>query len=215
MSGWSSERAGEPADGPAAAVTPMGAEDVAIEDVAIEDVAVAEDVAVEDVVVAEDVAVLAERLHGVLLDRQQTVAVAESLTGGLVAAALTTTAGASATFRGGLVVYATDLKASLAGVPDNLLDRVGAVDPQVALELARGARSRLGASWGIGVTGVAGPDPQDERPVGSVFVAVVGPRDAGETVSELELAGDRNSIRQQTVAHVVALLLNVTERRSI
>jgi nicotinamide-nucleotide amidase len=204
MSGWSSERTGELVDGAAAAVTPVDAEDVAVDDVAV-----AEDVG------GDEVAVLAARLHGVLLDRQQTVAVAESLTGGLVAAALTTTAGASATFRGGLVVYATDLKARLAGVPDSLLGRVGAVDPQVALELARGARSRLGATWGVGVTGVAGPDPQDDRPVGTVFVAVVGPRDAGETVSELELAGGRNSIRQQTVAHVVALLLNVAERMSI
>jgi nicotinamide-nucleotide amidase len=164
---------------------------------------------------AERLAELAGRLHALLLSRQQTVAVAESLTGGLVAAALTATPGASATFRGGLVVYATDLKARLAGVPENLLARVGAVDPQVALELARGVRSRLSATWGIGVTGVAGPDPQDERPVGTVFLAVVGPRQSGETVSELRLAGDRNSIRRQSVDHVVALVLNVAERTSI
>ena len=157
----------------------------------------------------------AARLHAQLLRRQETVAVAESLTGGLLAGALTGTPGASGTFRGGLVVYATDLKASLAGVSESLLGRVGAVDPQVALELARGARERLAASWGVGVTGVAGPDPQDGRAVGTVFVAVVGPRDVGETVSELELAGSRNSIRQQTVEHVVALLLNVIERLSI
>jgi nicotinamide-nucleotide amidase len=157
----------------------------------------------------------AARLHAVLRDRQQTVAVAESLTGGLVAAALTGTPGASATFRGGLVVYATDLKASLAGVSEDLLARVGAVDPGVALELARGVRSRLAATWGLGVTGVAGPEPQDGRPVGTVFLAVVGPRNAGETVSELQLAGGRNSIRSQTVEHVVTLLLNVAEQASI
>jgi len=157
----------------------------------------------------------AARLHRRLLDRHQTVAVAESLTGGLVAAALTTTPGASATFRGGLVVYATDLKARLAGVPESLLARVGAVDAQVALELARGVRDRLSASWGVGVTGVAGPDPQDGRAVGTVFVAAVGPRSVGETVSELRLAGDRNSIRAQSVAGVLALLLNVTEQPPI
>ena len=83
---------------------------------------------------------------------------------------LTDTPGASATFRGGLTVYATDLKASLAGVSEDLLERKGAVDPEVAIELARGVRSRLGASWGVGVTGVAGPDPQDGRSVGTVFV---------------------------------------------
>ncbi|MFL6162292.1 MAG: CinA family protein [Jatrophihabitantaceae bacterium] len=157
----------------------------------------------------------AARLHALLLRRRQTVAVAESLTGGLVAAALTATPGASATFRGGLVVYATDLKTSLAGVPEGLLARVGAVDPQVALALANGVRSRLSASWGVGVTGVAGPEPQDGRPVGTVFVAVVGPPEAGETVSELELAGARNSIRGQAVEHVVSLLLNVAEQQSI
>lgn len=162
-----------------------------------------------------DLAEQAAHVHALLLRRQQTVAVAESLTGGLVAAALTATAGASATFRGGLVVYATDLKTRLAGVPEALLARVGAVDPQVALELARGVRTRLSASWGVGVTGVAGPDPQDDRPVGTVFVAVVGPDGTGETVSELELSGDRNSIRRQSVAHTVALLLNVAERTSI
>jgi len=158
---------------------------------------------------------LTERLHALLLLNQQTVAVAESLTGGLVAAALTGTPGASATFRGGLVVYATDLKAQLAGVPETLLARVGAVDPQVALELARGVRNRLSASLGLGVTGVAGPDPQDGRPVGTVFAAVVGPRQADETVSELQLAGDRNSIRRQSVEHCVALLLNVASQASI
>jgi len=162
-----------------------------------------------------DLAEQAARLHALLLSRQQTVAVAESLTGGLIAATLTGTPGASATFRGGLVVYATDLKARLVGVSEPLLARVGAVHPQVALELARGVRVRLSATWGIGVTGVAGPDPQDDRPVGTVFVAVVGPPESGETVSELELTGDRNSIRQQAVARTVALLLNVAEQASI
>jgi nicotinamide-nucleotide amidase len=162
-----------------------------------------------------ELAGLAARLHALLLRNQQTVAVAESLTGGLLAAALTGTPGASATFRGGLVVYATDLKARLAGVPEPLLARVGAVDAQVALELARGVRSRLSASWGLGVTGVAGPDAQDGRPVGTVFMAVAGPRQGGETVSELALAGDRNSIRRQSVERCVRLLLNVAERASI
>lgn len=150
------------------------------------------------------------RLHEQLRRREETLAVAESLTGGLVSATLTETAGASQTFRGGLVVYATDLKASLAGVSEELLARRGAVDPQVAIELARGVRGRLGASWGVGVTGVAGPDRQDGREVGTVFLGVAGPRAAGETVCELQLSGERNSIRRQTVEHVVNLLLDRT-----
>ncbi|HEX2904491.1 MAG TPA: CinA family protein [Jatrophihabitans sp.] len=157
---------------------------------------------------------LAARVHAELRAREQTVAVAESLTGGLVSAALTQTPGASGTFRGGLTVYATDLKASLAGVSAELLARRGAVDPEVAVALARGARARLGASWGVGVTGVAGPDPQDGRAVGTVFVGIAGPPDEGETVCELDLSGERNSIRTQTVEHVVTLLLRVLAQRS-
>lgn len=157
---------------------------------------------------------LVARLHAQLRSAGQTVAVAESLTGGLVAAALTETPGASATFRGGLTVYATDLKASLAGVPTELLERKGAVDPEVAIELARGVRRRLSASWGLGVTGVAGPDPQDGQAVGTVFVGVAGPAEAGETVAELNLSGDRNMIRRQTVEHVVTLLLTSSAQRS-
>lgn len=101
------------------------------------------------------------------------MAVAESLTGGLLAASLTETAGASATFRGGLVVYATDLKASVAGVPETLLRERGPVHSDVALALARGACRVCGADWGVGLTGVAGPAEQGDRPVGTVCIAVV------------------------------------------
>ncbi|MDQ1722273.1 MAG: nicotinamide-nucleotide amidase [Pseudonocardiales bacterium] len=155
-----------------------------------------------------------EQLHRMLGEQQQTVAVAESVTGGLLAAALTSTAGSSATFRGGLVVYATDLKTRLAGVPESLLAEHGPIAPQVALELARGVRSRLSASWGVGVTGVAGPQPQDSKAVGTVFLSVVGPGPDGgiESVSELNLTGDRNTIRMQIVEQAVALLASaVTE----
>lgn len=147
-----------------------------------------------------------EQLHRMLGERGQTVAVAESMTGGLLAAALTSTAGASATFRGGLVVYATDLKSRLAGVDEDVLAEHGPVAAQVALELARGVRSRLSASWGVGVTGVAGPQPQDGKAVGTVFLSVAGPGDGIESVSELNLTGDRNTIRMQTVEQAVALL---------
>jgi len=161
---------------------------------------------------------LLERLHHSLAGRQQTVAVAESLTGGLLAAALTSTAGASATFRGGVVAYATDLKARLVGVPESLLAEQGPVAAQVALELARGVRSRLSASWGVGVTGVAGPQPQDGKAVGTVFLAVVGPdaeRGGGiESVSELNLRGDRNTIRVQVVEQAVALLAGVVDHQA-
>ena len=139
-----------------------------------------------------------------LVDRGDTVAVAESLTGGLLAAVLTGTPGASAVIRGGLVVYATDLKASLAGVDAELLADRGAVDPDVARQLAAGARRRLGATWGIGVTGVAGPDPQDGRPVGTVFVAVAGPDAIRDDAARH--SGDRDEVRAAAVRQAVRLL---------
>jgi nicotinamide-nucleotide amidase len=136
-----------------------------------------------------------------------TVAVAESLTGGLLTGALTEPAGASRAVRGGLVVYATELKAVLAGVPVPLLDAEGPVSPDVAAALAAGARDRLGATYGLGVTGVAGPDPQGGRPVGTVFVGLAGPGTG--TVRELSLSGDRAAIRAGTVAAALDLLLAV------
>lgn len=139
-----------------------------------------------------------------LLARNETVATAESLTGGLVAATLVEIPGVSAVFRGGLVVYATELKNVLAGVPEKLLTERGPVDPEVAVALAAGARDRCGADWGLATTGVAGPDPQDGKPVGLVYVAVAGP--AGATVRELRLAGTRAEIRTATVAAVLTLL---------
>jgi len=142
-----------------------------------------------------------------LLDRGLTVAVAESLTGGLLSAALTQPAGASEYFRGGLVVYATDLKARLADVPQPLLDAEGPVCAEVAAALARGVRERLDADLGIGITGVAGPDPVGDHPAGTVFIAVAG---AGfSEVSRLYLRGSRSEIREASVTAALTLLVAV------
>jgi len=138
-----------------------------------------------------------------LIRRGETVATAESLTGGLVAATLTDTPGVSAVFRGGFVVYATDLKNVLAGVPEGLLAQRGPVDPDVARAPAEGARERCEATWGL-ATGVAGPDAQDGKPVGLVYVAVAGPE--GAAVRELRLTGSRRQIRTETVTAVLGLL---------
>lgn len=112
-------------------------------------------------------------IHAALARRGETLAVAESLTGGMLAARLTETPGASATFRGGLVVYATDLKTSLAGVPASLLTEHGPVHEAVAVALAHGACQACAADWGVGLTGVAGPERQGGRPIGTVCIAVV------------------------------------------
>ena len=134
----------------------------------------------------------------------QTVAVAESLTGGLVAAAFTDIAGASVVLRGGVVAYATDVKARVLGVDVTLLARAGSVDAEVAEQMASGVRSLMGATFGLSTTGVAGPDPVDDKPVGMVYVAVVGP--GTSRVKALELSGDRAGIRAQSVLAVLALL---------
>jgi len=141
-----------------------------------------------------------------LVERRQTLAVAESLTGGLIAATIVEIPGVSAVFRGGLVVYATDLKHALAGVPEKLLADRGPVDPDVALALAAGARERCAADWGLATTGVAGPDPQDGKPVGMVYVAVAGP--AGAAVRELRLPGSRAEIRAASVVAALSLLVD-------
>jgi nicotinamide-nucleotide amidase len=149
-------------------------------------------------------------VHGLLRARGQTVAVAESLTGGMLAARLTETPGASVTFRGGLVVYAADLKASLAGVPAPLLDAHGPVSPDVAGALAAGVRDRLGASYGVAVTGVAGPDRQGGAPVGTVYVALAA--DGIGEVRGLTLPGDRAEIRCAAVDAALALLVEWLSR---
>jgi len=139
-----------------------------------------------------------------LTARGETVATAESLTAGLVCATLARVPGASAVLRGGLVVYATELKASLAGVDPELLAARGAVDPEVAAQLAAGARERCGATWGLGLTGVAGPSSQDGVDPGTVYVGLAGP--GTRTVRTLELTGDRDMIRTESVCAAFALL---------
>src|SRR3712207_3936693 len=152
-----------------------------------------------------DTGVAAAAAVHALVERRQTLATAESLTGGLVAATFVEIPGVSSVYRGGVVVYATDLKHSLAGVPEDLLAERGPVDPDVARELATGVRERCGADWGVATTGVAGPEPQDGVPVGTVYVAVAGPD--GATVRELRLEGNRAAVRDGSVTAVLTLLV--------
>jgi len=147
------------------------------------------------------------RLLDALVRRGLTVAVAESLTGGLVTATLVDVPGASRALRGGVVAYATELKATLLGVDAGLLAARGAVDPDVALAMARGVRTRLAADVGLATTGVAGPDPQDGHPPGTVHVAVVAP--GGERVLSLRLPGGRAAVRAAACTAVLALSLDV------
>jgi nicotinamide-nucleotide amidase len=147
---------------------------------------------------------LAADVQRLLRVRGATIAVAESLTGGLLGAALTDLAGSSATFRGGVVAYATDLKASLLGVDPDLLRRHGAVHPDVATAMARGVATRLGSTYGLSTTGVAGPDPQDGRSPGEVHVALAGPAGEG-VVRTLQLAGGRDDVRREAARRALLL----------
>ncbi|MCJ1708107.1 CinA family protein [Microbacterium sp. VKM Ac-2923] len=148
----------------------------------------------------ESAALLLERLG----ELGWTIAVAESLTGGLVVSTLVDIPGASRAVRGGVVAYATDVKHDLLGVDEALLEAHGAVHPRVARQMARGVRDVLGrngvaADVGIATTGVAGPDEQDGQPVGTVHIAVSTP--LGTRVDSLVIAGDRERIRRET-AHL-------------
>jgi PncC family amidohydrolase len=153
------------------------------------------------------------RVLELLVRHGRTVSVAESITGGMIGAALTTVPGASAAFRGGVIVYATELKHLLLAVPADLLEREGAVDPRVAAAMASGVRALARSSYGLAVTGVAGPDPQDGKPVGTVHIALSGPGDRLWRRDPV-LAGDRAEIRAQAVRESVDLLRGVLESSS-
>ncbi|SNS10428.1 competence/damage-inducible protein cinA [Actinomadura meyerae] len=153
-------------------------------------------------------------VHRLLAERGATVAAAESLTGGLLGAELTEMPGSSATFAGGMVTYATEAKHRLLGVPAELLAAHGAVHPDVAAAMAAGVRDALGATYGLAVTGVAGPEPQDGRPVGTVYAAVAGPGDSRTVAGpRLPVPGPgretRGVIRRMTVVHALELLRRV------
>ena len=148
-------------------------------------------------------------VHQRLAATDATVAVAESLTGGLLGATLTAIPGSSRTFRGGVIAYATDLKELLLEVPGPLLDAEGAVSAHVAAAMAAGVRDTLHSTYGVALTGVAGPDPQDGNPPGTVFVAVAGPGDG--QVRELTVNGDRQVVRAAAVDAAIDLLRDLLD----
>jgi nicotinamide-nucleotide amidase len=153
----------------------------------------------------------AASLISALVARGATVATAESLTGGLVCAALTSVPGASAVVRGGVVSYAVSVKAEVLGVDPSLLERQGAVDPAVAAQMAVGVRRLLGSDFAIATTGSAGPDPDPGGamtgpvPPGRGFVAVAGPE--GEVVVGFACEGsNREGVRRGAVEAALGLL---------
>jgi nicotinamide-nucleotide amidase len=151
---------------------------------------------------------VAERIVSALVAEGETLSVAESLTGGLLASSIVSVPGASEVFTGGIVAYATDAKVRLLAVDPDALAATGPVDPTVAVQMAMGARFRLDSTWALSTTGVAGPEPQSGDPagaaVGTVYLGIAGPR-IGQAV-RLQLVGERNEIRHEAARQALLLL---------
>ena len=153
---------------------------------------------------------LLQRVHLLLRSGGATIATAESLTGGRLAVALTDTPGASETYLGGVVTYATELKASLLDVDNQVIEEHGVVSPECAKAMASGVRALTGATYGLATTGVAGPTEQEGKAPGTVFVGLSGPGML-EAVA-LELSGKRQQIQDRTVREALEALEQVLRR---
>lgn len=156
---------------------------------------------------------LAVRVVETLRGREVTLATSESLTGGLLGASVTAVPGASEVYLGGVIAYQTAMKSRLSAVPAEVVRACGVVSEQTVTEMALGVQSLTGADWAIAVTGVAGPTPQEGHDPGEVWIGLAGPR-----MGTLEwpvrahvhrFAGDRDSVRRQTVTAALELLLAV------
>lgn len=158
-----------------------------------------------------DALALAQQVLAQLSRRGLTLGTCESLTGGAIGAAITSVAGASKVFRGGLITYATDLKVSLAGVDAAAAAQFGVVNERSAKQMAVGATRACRCDVAVAVTGVAGPDPSDGQPVGTVWVGLALPPGWDEPIRarKLNLAGDRGQIRAQTTSAALSWLAEV------
>ena len=145
-----------------------------------------------------------------LSTRGATVATAESLTGGRLAAEFTAVPGASACFLGGVVSYATSAKVSVLGVSPTIIEEYGAVSAECAAAMATGARTLLGATYALATTGVAGPDRQEGHPVGHVWIACAGPE--GVETRLLSLDGDRETVRTASCRGAMSVLDGMLRR---
>jgi PncC family amidohydrolase len=160
---------------------------------------------VQDAVDLPDQQLIGATLHAELVRRDMTMSTAESLTGGALGDLVSASPGASETYLGGVVTYATEVKTGLLGVDEEVVADHGVVSAECAQQMAERVRELLGTDWGVSTTGVAGPTEQEGKPVGTVFVGVAGPRSA--RAAALHLDGDRAQIREQTCTAAAQLLL--------
>ncbi|HPI39316.1 MAG TPA: CinA family protein [Pseudobdellovibrionaceae bacterium] len=139
-----------------------------------------------------------QKLLQILKKNHQTIAFAESCTGGLLSSSFTEISGVSEVFKGSVVAYANEVKEDLLSVSKKSLESEGAVSEAVALQMAHGVRNKMKTSWGVAITGIAGPNGgTKEKPVGTVCFAVVGPH--FEKTIKKRFSGDRIEIQKQSV----------------
>lgn len=150
---------------------------------------------------------IAQELLATLQSRGETLAVAESVTGGAISKAITDVPGSSAAFLGGLVTYATDSKVKLLGISQATIDDYGVVSEEVAIAMARSVRSQVGSTWSIATTGVAGPGPHHGIPAGVVWIAIAGPQERTERLALGDLG--RDQVRGGAVISALALLSRI------
>jgi nicotinamide-nucleotide amidase len=168
-----------------------------------------------DTLFSSDGSTIDELVARALTDGAHTIATAESCTGGLLAARLTDRAGSSAYVKGGLVVYGNDAKVGLAGVPEQLIERHGAVSQEVAEALAAAARERLHAEIGVGITGIAGPGGgSEQKPVGLVWLSIAGPGADAPMTRSVNLPGGRVDVRDRAGTVAMHMLLRALGRSS-
>lgn len=148
---------------------------------------------------------LAATLQDELLGRSQVLATAESLTGGRLGDAMSAVPGASDTYLGGVISYATEVKHRVLGVREETIERDGVVSARCAEEMAAGVRELVGADWAVSTTGVAGPTRQEDKPVGLVFIGVAGP--SGVLSRRFDFDGQRAEIREKAVRSAIDLVL--------
>ena len=157
-----------------------------------------------------EIITLISDIHGSLRARGETLSIAESITAGGLSNALTIVPGASDVFLGSITAYRPEVKVSHLNVSKSVIAENSVVSEEVAIEMARGAINSFGSTWAIATTGVAGPGPSDGSDAGRVFVAFVGP---SVQVIELSLSGDREVVRNATVASAIASFARILRQR--
>jgi nicotinamide-nucleotide amidase len=162
------------------------------------------------VAITEEIISLTAEIHKALRERNETLSTAESITAGGLSNALTIVPGASEVFLGGAAAYHPTIKVSLLGVSEETISKHSVFSQEVAVEMAQGALKTFGTTWAIATTGVAGPGPTEERAAGCVWVAIAGP--INQTM-ELDLAGEREVVRNATIASAIASFARILRHR--